>query len=133
MIFIFRYFVQCVTYFDKLFFFYFQAIKHRKYKEIFLACIVLVNLVITYSYNGADLRGSYCASRRNGCCQGRQDECSAPILGTLCYCDDFCNRTRNDDCCPDYLSFCRGLQVAEYERGTCIGGTNTACFVKRVK
>lgn len=56
-----------------------------------------------------DLRGSYCASRPGiRCCRGRQDECSAPILDTLCYCDDFCNRTRNDDCCPDFWTLCKG-------------------------
>ena len=55
--------------------------------------------------------GPYCATRYSElrCCNGRQDECSAPILGTLCYCDDFCNRTSNEDCCPDYWSYCRGF------------------------
>uniref|UniRef100_A0A6M2DUC3 SMB domain-containing protein n=1 Tax=Xenopsylla cheopis TaxID=163159 RepID=A0A6M2DUC3_XENCH len=51
--------------------------------------------------------GPYCASRYSGCCPGRQDDCSAPIIGTLCYCDDFCNRTRAEDCCPDFWSFCK--------------------------
>jgi hypothetical protein len=32
-----------------------------------------------------------------------------PILGTLCYCDNFCNRTESSDCCPDYFSHCEGL------------------------
>lgn len=96
-----------------------------------------------------DLPGPYC--RQRGCCPGRQDDCSVPILGkslsktakcshiqgqafnlsrhlaqspvkitgnnevpfvnkgTLCYCDDFCNRTRNEDCCPDFWSHCRGV------------------------
>lgn len=59
-----------------------------------------------------DLQGSYCESRTfNKCCIGRQDDCSVPILGTLCYCDDFCNRTRNDDCCPDYWTICKGFQL----------------------
>lgn len=31
------------------------------------------------------------------------------FLGTLCYCDEFCNQTRVDDCCPDYWSHCRGI------------------------
>ncbi|KAL3287518.1 hypothetical protein HHI36_001987 [Cryptolaemus montrouzieri] len=51
--------------------------------------------------------GPYCALK--GCCPGRLDECSAPILGTLCYCDDFCNQTNVMDCCPDYWSHCRGI------------------------
>lgn len=58
-----------------------------------------------------DLTGSYCSARPRGCCAGRQDDCSAPILGTLCYCDDFCNHTRSEDCCPDYWSFCKGIET----------------------
>lgn len=56
-----------------------------------------------------DVSGVYCAARPRGCCAGRQDDCSAPILGTLCYCDDFCNHTRNEDCCPDFWSYCKGV------------------------
>lgn len=56
---------------------------------------------------GPDIAGPYCATRRDGCCPGRIDECSVPILDTLCYCDEFCNRTRGD-CCPDFFSFCLG-------------------------
>lgn len=55
----------------------------------------------------SDLRGPFCEYK--GCCDGRKDECSSPILGTLCYCDDFCNQTRVDDCCPDYWTYCKGL------------------------
>lgn len=54
-----------------------------------------------------DLQGPYCA-QINKCCPGRLDECSVPILGTLCYCDTFCNRTTNPDCCPDYFNHCHG-------------------------
>lgn len=55
--------------------------------------------------------GPYCATRYPAyrCCQGRQDECSAPILETTCYCDDFCDRKREEDCCPDYYSHCKGI------------------------
>ncbi|KAG7213781.1 hypothetical protein KM043_003002 [Ampulex compressa] len=55
--------------------------------------------------------GPYCGSRfgESGCCSGRQDDCSAPILATLCYCDDFCDRSREEDCCPDFWSHCRGI------------------------
>ena len=56
---------------------------------------------------GPDIAGPYCATRIGGCCPGRIDDCSVPILDTLCYCDRFCNRTRSD-CCPDYFSFCLG-------------------------
>lgn len=56
--------------------------------------------------------GPYCARYNFGrCCPGRKDDCSAPILGTTCYCDDFCNRTREDDCCPDYWSHCKGITL----------------------
>ncbi|KAL5243909.1 hypothetical protein ACI65C_011319 [Semiaphis heraclei] len=58
-----------------------------------------------------DLAGDYCA--KVGCCTERRDEgCSAPILGTMCYCDDFCyfNRTGSNDCCPDFMSFCKGVE-----------------------
>lgn len=61
-----------------------------------------------------DIAGPYCA-RVNKCCPGRLDECSVPILGTLCYCDTFCNRTFNPDCCPDYLSHCHGDDYDRYQ------------------
>jgi len=54
-------------------------------------------------------QGEYCSKRIGGCCEGRVDDCSTPILGTLCYCDKFCNRTDNPDCCPDYYSACLGM------------------------
>lgn len=55
--------------------------------------------------------GPYCAGRyaERSCCAGRQDDCSAPILTTLCYCDDFCDRARQEDCCPDYWHYCKGI------------------------
>ena len=58
-----------------------------------------------------DIPGDYCRSRyhEQRCCEGRNDPCSVPILGTLCYCDRFCNRTESSDCCPDYFSHCEGL------------------------
>ncbi len=41
-----------------------------------------------------DIPGDYCRAKYPAglCCQGRNDPCSVPILGTLCYCDTFCNR-----------------------------------------
>lgn len=63
-----------------------------------------------------DLRGDYCRARRGAseqCCPGRRDECSRPILGTLCYCDHFCNRTIHPDCCPDYWEVCLGQRPPE--------------------
>lgn len=33
---------------------------------------------------------------------------------TLCYCDQFCNRTTShDDCCPDYEEVCLGITPPE--------------------
>lgn len=60
-----------------------------------------------------DIPGDFCRGRYPAlnCCSGRQDRCSVPIMGTLCYCDSFCNRTMNADCCPDYFPHCEGLEV----------------------
>ncbi|XP_052777538.1 uncharacterized peptidase C1-like protein F26E4.3 [Mya arenaria] len=58
---------------------------------------------------GPDVAGPYCATRRGGCCPNRIDSCAVPILDTLCYCDEFCDRERSD-CCPDFRSFCRGTR-----------------------
>lgn len=60
---------------------------------------------------GPDVAGRYCSTRPRGCCKGRQDDCTVPILDTLCYCDDFCNHTRSEDCCPDFWSFCKHIDV----------------------
>ncbi|KYB26628.1 Tubulointerstitial nephritis antigen-like [Tribolium castaneum] len=72
-----------------------------------LVALTLLTLTTAQFSDYSDLRGPYC--QRRGCCPGRQDDCSEPILGTLCYCDDFCNRTRNEDCCPDFWTHCKGL------------------------
>ncbi|KAK8406717.1 hypothetical protein O3P69_007354 [Scylla paramamosain] len=58
-----------------------------------------------------DIQGDYCRKRlgpSGRCCPGRYDDCSVPIRGTLCYCDQFCNRSVNPDCCPDYWEVCLG-------------------------
>jgi len=61
--------------------------------------------------------GSYCQSSypERQCCPGRRDRCGVPILGTVCYCDTFCNRTGSSDCCPDYFTHCEGLYEGQYE------------------
>ena len=64
--------------------------------------------------------GDYCGGAVSRCCDGRIDSCAVPFLGTLCYCDQFCNRTDSSDCCPDYWSACLGIQPPEpliQERG----------------
>ncbi|GLH09994.1 Cathepsin B [Gryllus bimaculatus] len=75
-----------------------------------LLALAAVALVEGADYS--DLRGDYCARSRGDrkCCRDRRDDCSVPILGTLCYCDEFCNRTRNEDCCPDYWAHCLGME-----------------------
>uniref|UniRef100_A0A2K6V900 Tubulointerstitial nephritis antigen like 1 n=1 Tax=Saimiri boliviensis boliviensis TaxID=39432 RepID=A0A2K6V900_SAIBB len=54
-----------------------------------------------------DAGGRYC-QEQDLCCRGRADDCALPYLGTICYCDLFCNRTVSD-CCPDFWDFCLGV------------------------
>lgn len=75
---------------------------------IFLVVVTIVNGMPDYS--GLPT-GPYCARRYPGCCPDRQDDCNAPILGSLCYCDEFCDRFREEDCCPDYWSHCKGIDT----------------------
>jgi hypothetical protein len=73
---------------------------------------VLLSLTaVTEGRDYSDLQGPYCASRGSRCCPDRRDDCSVPILGTRCYCDDFCNRTHNEDCCPDFWKVCKGMDI----------------------
>ncbi|XP_071447893.1 tubulointerstitial nephritis antigen-like [Hetaerina americana] len=82
-----------------------------------------ISLHFAHRFGGKidDLQGPYCAGRTWGstgsrwwagagrssvCCNGRLDDCSVPILGTLCYCDQFCDRGATHDCCPDYWDVC---------------------------
>lgn len=74
---------------------------------------VLLLITIGVLANFDDLTGDYCGGSTRRCCDGRIDSCAIPILGTLCYCDQFCNRTDSNDCCPDYWSVCLGIQPAE--------------------
>lgn len=67
--------------------------------------------------------GDYCGGTSTvRCCDGRVDECSVPLLGSLCYCDQFCNRTNShSDCCPDYFSACLGITPPDdYNKGSFI-------------
>lgn len=65
-----------------------------------------------------NIPGDYCKAKypSMNCCNGRKDPCSVEILGTLCYCDTFCNRTHNSDCCPDYFTHCEGLPPVNFEQ-----------------
>lgn len=83
---------------------------------------------------GPDIVGPYCETRPDGCCPGRMDDCSVPILDTLCYCDIFCNRTRGD-CCPDFFTFCLGVRpTAQPIKGKSILliHTVTICLTARI-
>ena len=63
---------------------------------------ILVTVVFISEINGiyhhhlhADpaLAIPFCQERTPGqCCPGRNDDCIMPILDTICYCDQFCNR-----------------------------------------
>lgn len=75
---------------------------------IFLVVVTIVNGMPDYT--GLPT-GPYCARRYPGCCPDRQDDCNAPILGSVCYCDEFCDRFREEDCCPDYWSHCKGIET----------------------
>jgi Somatomedin B domain len=40
-------------------------------------------------------------------------------LGTLCYCDEFCDQHINPDCCPDYEPVCKGIAPGPIIRPIC--------------
>ncbi|KAK3773560.1 hypothetical protein RRG08_022270 [Elysia crispata] len=86
-----------------------------KAKGIILLLVLTFQLHASCAFHlewGPDLEGPWCAKREVGedCCTGRDDYCSVPILGTVCYCDIFCNATAYD-CCPDYFPHCFGLNI----------------------
>ncbi|KAE9415415.1 hypothetical protein Angca_004262, partial [Angiostrongylus cantonensis] len=63
--------------------------------------------------------GQYCAVRTPSCCESRDDDCTAPILGDhLCYCDMFCDRGPDggNDCCPDFEPTCRSRKRSDYQQ-----------------
>ncbi|XP_050402073.1 uncharacterized peptidase C1-like protein F26E4.3 [Patella vulgata] len=84
-----------------------------KIRTILICSIVLVVILPLSGGNflewGPDLEGPWCATRPvEQCCPGRDDKCTVPILGTVCYCDIFCNETA-EDCCPDFWNLCLGV------------------------
>lgn len=87
-----------------------------------VAIVGVFALPLVTAQHGAfvGIPGDYCGYRRpSECCDGRYDECSVPIMGTLCYCDQFCNRTYNPDCCPDYWEVCLGVTPTPAPIRTC--------------
>ena len=77
---------------------------------VFVVLVAAVTPLAVASFFGDDLVGDYCGGQTQRCCDGRIDSCAVPLLGTFCYCDQFCNRTDSNDCCPDYWSVCLGIQ-----------------------
>ncbi|CAH1775183.1 unnamed protein product [Owenia fusiformis] len=78
---------------------------------ILWVCTMYFGVVYAVPPEFADFAGQqFCSRRSRGdqCCTGRIDECSMPILDTVCYCDIFCDRP-NPDCCPDYWEVCQGV------------------------
>ncbi|KAG5678378.1 hypothetical protein PVAND_008058 [Polypedilum vanderplanki] len=79
---------------------------------VFLVALYSCNVNGQYAYFDDFAGQKFCATRERTpegtCCSNRVDECSVPIAGTLCYCDEFCDKHINPDCCPDYESFCKG-------------------------
>lgn len=72
---------------------------------------------------GDDIRyRPYCETKAGGsCCPGRDDQCTAPILDSVCYCDMFCNFTASD-CCPDFWRICQGGNPEPITRGCKVNG-----------
>jgi len=91
-----------------------------------LVVVVAASLVAVHGYRpypdpGPDIPPwqKFCGTRAPGnqCCPNRVDTCTVPILDTLCYCDDFCDRTISD-CCPDFWSDCRGVPPQPFNFST---------------
>lgn len=51
---------------------------------------------------------------------------------TLCYCDEMCNREKDGDCCPDYVSFCLNMPSPLME-GCLLNGVHFSKFDAPVK
>lgn len=82
-----------------------------------LACLLNVGASFLHPAYVRFAGQEFCARRlreHDGvCCPNRIDECAVPIGDSStgwskCYCDEFCDRRDNPDCCPDYESVCKG-------------------------
>ncbi|XP_033644922.1 uncharacterized peptidase C1-like protein F26E4.3 [Asterias rubens] len=74
-----------------------------------LAVLFVFTLVFSTSMTPA--QSQFCSDRPGGCCPGRDDACTVPRGDTLCYCDEFCLRSKDPDCCPDVFNNCTALPV----------------------
>lgn len=52
----------------------------------------------------------------------------ATPAATLCYCDEFCDRSLGGDCCPDYVSFCIGEPPANISNSCSLNGQRFTQF-----
>ncbi|RZF42030.1 hypothetical protein LSTR_LSTR006623 [Laodelphax striatellus] len=79
---------------------------------VVLIALLVCSTFAALDYDKTELGSmSWCGSRPDACCDGRRDKCSVPFMGSVCYCDAFCNRTHSpgyQDCCPDYFRVCLG-------------------------
>lgn len=83
--------------------------------------LIIASSIISVLCFFDDLPGDYCRTRRpRDCCPGRDDSCAVPIIGTLCYCDKFCNRSHGMDCCPDFFPHCLGIGTTKTPPGQII-------------
>ena len=74
-----------------------------------LAVLFVFTLIFSTSMTPA--QSQFCSDRPGGCCPGRDDACTVPRGDTLCYCDEFCLRSKDPDCCPDVFNNCTALPV----------------------
>ncbi|KAJ1350962.1 hypothetical protein KIN20_006893 [Parelaphostrongylus tenuis] len=80
--------------------------------------VVFISLDDVTSRGFYRIPGQYCAVRTPSCCESRDDDCTAPILGNhLCYCDMFCDRGPDggNDCCPDFEAVCHHRKRSDYQ------------------
>jgi hypothetical protein len=73
--------------------------------------VILEGVTVADASGFSGIPGEYCATRTPSCCTARNDKCAVSLLGTECYCDDFCDRREGEqipDCCPDFYKHCRG-------------------------
>ncbi|XP_069949609.1 uncharacterized peptidase C1-like protein F26E4.3 [Cherax quadricarinatus] len=85
---------------------------------LLLLLLLEASLPLVSAKGFPDIPGDFCRNRKpSECCEDRYDDCSVPILGTLCYCDEFClvkdADTVHDDCCPDFREVCLGERPEE--------------------
>lgn len=80
--------------------------------------------------NGGTCREFLRMNGLNACCASRDDDCYMIHYDTRCYCDIFCDRSRqndNSDCCPDSGETCLGQRPLTRPTTTATTSTTTEC------